>query len=626
MKMKTDSQDTQIRRVLEELQGEFTQTSDQEIVIHAFQDSHSGYRIEKSGDECTIRYAEKTDFCRALLHVSQMPGDGLAESSCRLDKLGYMCDCSRNAVPAISTLRQLVRMLALMGYHYLGLYTEDTFKVPQEPYFGYMRGAYTSQEIRELVSYADIFGMEIRPYIQTLAHFNALMRYEMYNSHMDVNDILLPGDERTYEFLDHLIHIVSDTYKTRNINIGMDEAHMVGLGKYLDIHGYENRFQIMEQHLKRVLEICRKYGLHVQMWSDMFFRLAYHGDYYIENKEDMEKLNIPDDVELCYWDYYATDRSHYIKMLESHRKLTQKIAFAAGAWKWTGFTPNNAYSIESAGPAIEACVSEKISDVVITGWGDDGAEASIFSTMPALAFDADKAYGTKDAENGLKQMTGMSFEELMKMDSANPFPQIHDRHNNAGKYFLYNDPLIGTFDSVVQQDTNAYYHQATDELETLVQKYKSGRYVYLFKTQKELCSVLSDKADLGCRIREAYQNVSGGNGEQKVQEGREELQRIAAEEIPEIIRKTDALYESLRYQWNSENKSFGFEVQSIRFGGLKQRLEEVGRIIGEYLQGERSEIEELAEEYLPFRYFNEDDPMGLSYNLWTDIVTPGRLY
>lgn len=66
----------------------------------------------------------------------------------------------------------------------------------------------------------------------------------------------------------------------------MDEAHMVGLGKYLDQHGYRNRQEIMQRHLEMVLSICKQYGFTVQMWSDMFFRLAFHGAYYENDVEN----------------------------------------------------------------------------------------------------------------------------------------------------------------------------------------------------------------------------------------------------------------------------------------------------------------------------------------------------
>ncbi len=86
------------------------------------------------------------------------------------DKFGVMIDCSRNAVPNLSELKKLLSIIAKMGYNCAMLYTEDTYEVENEPYFGYKRGRYSMEEIRELDSYAKEIGIELIPYIQTLAH------------------------------------------------------------------------------------------------------------------------------------------------------------------------------------------------------------------------------------------------------------------------------------------------------------------------------------------------------------------------------------------------------------------------------------------------------------------------
>ena len=87
---------------------------------------------------------------------------------------GTMLDCSRNAVPNLHTLKKWVDLTASLGYNTLLLYTEDTYEVPDEPYFGYMRGRYTQAELRELDAYAKERGMTIMPCIQTLAHLYAI--------------------------------------------------------------------------------------------------------------------------------------------------------------------------------------------------------------------------------------------------------------------------------------------------------------------------------------------------------------------------------------------------------------------------------------------------------------------
>ena len=96
------------------------------------------------------------------------------------------------------------------------------------------------------------------PCIQTLAHTGTLFRWSKYGDIHDINDIMLVGEEKTYAFLDKLFATAAETFTSRRINIGMDEAHMVGLGKYLEKNGYCDRFSILNEHLQRGLSIAQK--------------------------------------------------------------------------------------------------------------------------------------------------------------------------------------------------------------------------------------------------------------------------------------------------------------------------------------------------------------------------------
>ena len=577
--------------------------------LTAEQGMEAGYRYTKSDGVLHMVYGTKPDLCRALLAAA---GSTAAEGKSErwLSEIGYMADCSRNAVARVDTLKKLVRQAALMGYHFIGLYLEDTLAIPEEPYFGYMRGAYTKEEIAEVVRYAELFGVEIRPYVETLAHLNQITRYEHYQKFIDTDDILLAGDERTYEFLDHYLKAVSDAFPSRRVNLGMDEAHMVGLGKYLDAHGYQNRVEIIQKHLERVMEICRKYGLQPQMWSDMFFRLAFGGEYYVKDKPMAENVKIPEGLELVYWDYYSADEEHYDDMLRQHRKMTDKVSFAGGVWKWIGFAPHNRYSAVIGKAALSSCRRNGITSVVMTGWGDNGGEASQFSILPGLFEDARLVYEDNLPEAAFYALTGIREEDYMKLDLSNPLPAREDRVNNAGKFLLYNDALLGIFDPLAQQLASEYYEDAAKQLEQAVRDSSGSSLCYVLKTQASLCRVLQDKANLGTVIRTAY---DAGD--------REKLRDIAEEAIPQLLRKLDRFYQDFRKQWMSENKAFGFEVQSLRIGGLRQRILEVQQRLEEYLSGEIAEIDELEKPVLPFAYCEGADVTTLDYNRWNYIVT-----
>ena len=597
--------------------------------LTAEQGTLAGYRYTKSDGELHIVYGTKPDLCRALLAAAGSAAAGSAAAGSAvagiaaagstaaegkgerwLSEIGYMADCSRNAVARVDTLKKLVRQAALMGYHFIGLYLEDTLAIPEEPYFGYMRGAYTKEEIAEVVRYAELFGVEIRPYVETLAHLNQITRYEHYQKFIDTDDILLAGEERTYAFLDHYLKAVSVAFPSRRVNLGMDEAHMVGLGKYLDAHGYQNRVEIIQKHLERVMEICRKYGLQPQMWSDMFFRLAFGGEYYVKDKPMADNVKIPEGLELVYWDYYSADEEHYDDMLRQHRKMTDKVSFAGGVWKWIGFAPHNRYSAVIGKAALSSCRRNGITSVVMTGWGDNGGEASQFSILPGLFEDARLVYEDDLPEAAFYALTGIREEDYMKLDLSNPLPEHEDRVNNAGKFLLYNDVLLGVFDPLAKQLAEGYYADAAKQLEQAVRDSSGSSLCYVLKTQASLCRVLQDKANLGMVIRAAY-----GAGD------REKLREIAEEAIPQLLEKMDRFYQDFRKQWMSENKAFGFEVQSLRIGGLRQRILEVQQRLEEYLSGELAEIDELEKPVLPFAYCEGADVTTLDYNRWNYIVT-----
>src|SRR6185369_15142853 len=104
--------------------------------------------------------------------------------------------------------------------------------------------------------------------------------------------------------------------RSRKIHLGMDEAFEVGLGHYLTLHGPRNRFDIVNEHLARVVDIGKKYGLSPIMWSDMYFRLADpSGDYAAEHIPAGVAEAIHPDVQLVYWDYFSTDKSFYLRKM-----------------------------------------------------------------------------------------------------------------------------------------------------------------------------------------------------------------------------------------------------------------------------------------------------------------------
>ena len=71
--------------------------------------------------------------------------------SATVKRFGVMLDMSRNAVMRPEEVKHFAKLLRSFGYNMIQLYTEDTYEVDNEPYFGYMRGRYTKAQLADIV-------------------------------------------------------------------------------------------------------------------------------------------------------------------------------------------------------------------------------------------------------------------------------------------------------------------------------------------------------------------------------------------------------------------------------------------------------------------------------------------
>ncbi len=511
--------------------------------------------------------------------------------------LGIMLDCSRNAVYTVETVKRYIDLLEKMGYNMLMLYTEDTYEISTEPYFGYLRGRYSVDELKEIVAYGKAHGIELIPCIQTLAHLNQIFHWNEYGEINDIHDILLIDDEKTYALIEKMIKTCREAFESEKIHIGMDEAHCVGLGKYFNKHGATDRFELLSRHLGRVVELTKKYNFKPIMWSDMFFNLASGSGYYIKDPKiistDIARL-IPDEIELVYWDYYTSNEDGYNTMIEAHRRLEHPIWFAGGAWKWEGFTPHNDASILRTGVAMKCCFERDVKNVFITLWGDNGDECSPFAIMPALFFSAECYRGNNDIEDikaKFEQLFGIGFDDFCLLDLPTKIaPNSTENINNPDKFMLYNDPLLGHNDAFARDFPNGaeLYAQYRDTLSA----HTDGPYGYIFDSAAALCDLLTVKYDLGLKLRAAYKS---GN--------REEMENMLAV-IDTALEKLEVFHDKFYTLWMNECKGHGFDVQDLRLGGLRARLLTAKISVAEYLDGKRDRIYELEEEILPISNFD----------------------
>lgn len=596
---------------------------DQDLTVTVCEIDEAVSEVFLDGAVATVRYGGgKARFFRALARLIGWLGDGKTQGEIRETPLfrtnGAMVDMSRNAVMNVDTVSRMLRKMALMGLNTFMLYTEDTYEIEEYPYFGYMRGRYTKDELKYLDAYAAKLGIELIPCVQMLGHLSTHLRWQAAGAYKDTDVALLVGAEETYRLIDRMLATIAECFTTRRLHVGMDETHDLGTGQFLEKNGYHDRRELYFAHLKRVIEMTRAYGFEPMMWSDMFFRLAGKNlkgyrdyDMRVEFTDEIVQT-VPRGIQQVFWDYYNADEAFYATNIEKHHALFGKdTLFAGGIWTWSGHCPLYSRSLAFTIPALEACRKGGVQEIFATIW-HNGSECSLMLGLAGLAWYADYDYRGCYDEESVKTCfryacEGASYDALMKFE----LPE----HPDGGKLsltraFLYNDPMVGLVDKhIAGFETQSYYRDVTAQLTQAIEK--TGFFRPACEVILLLNQVLERKVDFGVRLKAAYDA------------GDRDAMRAMIAECDVTAQGIEKLRLAHRAAWMADNKPFGWEVHDIRYGGLMMRFDTVKERLHAYLNGEISRLEELEEERLRLdgRIEGNAEPRFHSRFLWMRYQT-----
>ncbi|GGA02640.1 N-acetyl-beta-D-glucosaminidase [Paenibacillus marchantiophytorum] len=585
------------------------------LTVH-IEPSTGGLEVGLEQGKAYIRYERKHQFYRGLSLLVQHGRSGelfQIQEKQQFDTIGPMFDLSRNAVLTVNSFKFMLNKMALMGMNTVMLYLEDTYEISGEPYFGYMRGRYSHAELKEIDDYADQFGIEAFPSIQTLAHLEEFLKWEPVKHYKDTKGALLVGEDKTDRLVERMIEAISAPFRSRKIHIGMDEAEELGRGKYLDLNGYTSRFDIMTAHLDKVLNVVRSRGLKPMMWSDMFLKLASSGgdEYYDEDTQIPEEMasRIPKDVDMVYWDYVHTEREDYENLIAKHRPLGCNLVFAGAVWVFNTFGVNYGLSLNATDTALQVCKKEGIREVYATMWGDDGMESNPYIALLGLQLYAEHAYteGSPDwnrVAERVKFCTGIeadAYLQLKYLDETPGSEPDNRKQSNPSKFLLYQDVLLGMFDKQIEGlPMSAHYAQLEQDIHA--RRASDAELDYLFDVPEKLCSVLKLKSEIGIELKRAYDK-----------DDKESLRRIATEVLPAISDAVRELRAAHRTQWLSMYKPFGWEVIDIRYGGVVNRLDTASHRLLDYAEGRIGQVEELEQERLLYSTTNRFTNKGVGW-------------
>lgn len=502
----------------------------------------------------------------------------------RFENFGTMLDLARGAVFKVSYIKELIYKKALMGVNQIWLYIEDVFELEDYPTFGYFRGKYTNEEIKEIVEFSLIFGVELIPSIQVLGHHEQFLKWPNSLEYRDQDKVLLVENEKTNNLIEAMLKWCKLLFKTNKIHIGMDESFGLGFGNYYKRNGYKKPLDIFIDHLISVNKLAIDMGFNeVMIWSDMFFRFYSETDYYYDTtiKLPEELVNkIPNNVSLVYWDYYNHNNKIVDQMIKNHLITNRKVIFASGTWIWTRLNYDHKKTEATAFMHLEESINNNVEDFILTQWMDDGAYGNHISTLLGVFDLANKAMDIKPDTETYYLITGDNYNECHLKSKIN-----NTTMSQVG--LLWDDPLLSIYTNNYVGNEINNFTKFIDEQKELVDLYnkKDQQFEYLISkinylkldSRFKLVTQYSNKK-LNSELIDNYKNIN-----------------IHLKELNDWYIKT----------WNKYNKLYGLEIIQSRIGTQIIRMNTIIKLIEEYQDGDIIDVLEekiIKDQFLSLKY------------------------
>lgn len=594
-------------------------------VLHFKLSAIKGWSLKPFGKEWLLEAERPGLIFRALGMISQhgLPKEGFAEVN-RFSSLGVSIDVSQNnQCMNVETAKDILLSAAAMGYSFALLYSEDAYPVAGYPYFGYMRGAYTAQELKKLDCFAAALGIELIPCLQTLAHLSNPLRWNAFASMREDKSTLLPDEEETYAFIEAVISSAASIFTSHRLHIGQDEAWSLGAGEYLNRHGYHPKWEIMGRHLARVTAIAQKYGFHPMMWSDMFFRMGAGNngikeEYALPPEGAMPTVvqkSVPAKTRLVYWEYKRTTEE-IRKRITLHRQLSDQLTIAGHVRLNRSLAANYSMTFHTARELFAACDDGSIHEMLVTVWGDDAPESCIYSALLGMQLYAEynfsPVFNQRELAGRFAACTGGNFDVFYALTYFDEIPQVHGVAGNLGahnpsKWLLWQNPMLGLFDENAQGiDWAEHYCNLAQKLAAHCQ----GKYGWMFTYYEKAAQALALKAPLGLIITDAYRTKNTN----KVVEIIETL-------LPQTRKAAIEMRIAHRDVWFRVYKPEGWDVFDVRYGALIAQLDTAAYRLKAWLHGDTDTLDELERQRLPY-----NGQAGLVMEShYTNIISAGNV-
>ena len=350
---------------------------------------------------------------------------------------GFMLDVSRDKVPKLGTLMQLIELMAACKYNQIQLYMEHAYAYAGHEIVWRSSSPFHSADIRELDTFCRERFIELVPNQNTFGHMHRWLIHKPYRHMAECpeggeTDLgyrpepqgLCATDPASIELVDDLLGQLLPQFRSRQVNIGCDETIDLGYGRSKTAVQNLGRGRVYLNYVKQVIEMCRNKGYTVQLWGDIILKYP----------ELVKEL--PDDCIALNWGYEEDHPFQRETGLFGRAGIPFYVCPGTSSWNSiAGRTGNMLLNVRTA---AEQGRKNNASGFLLTDWGDNGHWQPLSVVFPALFYGAGVSWnGRGNEEEGLARQidaidAGSNGWGRLLLDAGNLYalPQ-YDLHNRS---------------------------------------------------------------------------------------------------------------------------------------------------------------------------------------------------
>ncbi|MDM8529014.1 glycoside hydrolase family 20 zincin-like fold domain-containing protein [Anaerolineales bacterium HSG24] len=198
---------------------------------------------------------------------------------------GVMLDISRDKVPTMETLFDLIDQFAAWKMNQLQLYTEHTFAYRNHPEVWANASPMTGEELLQLDAYCQERFIELVPNQNTFGHMRRWLTHDRYNSlaecpngcdtgseewgYFEEPFTLDPTNPASLDLVRSLIDELGPHFKNRQFNIGADEPVELGQGNSKEVVAKKGKGRVYLEFLQKIYRELKARGYTMQFWGDI---------------------------------------------------------------------------------------------------------------------------------------------------------------------------------------------------------------------------------------------------------------------------------------------------------------------------------------------------------------------